>query len=180
MAKKTKGKPGEEPPAALTKEQTAKELGVSTRAVARYSASGRLHPQYQPKQHGGQRALYDRAEVERLKQQMQAPPAPAPKAIARRDTGTERAEKRLVRVADLHGFPELARLLLAQQVRNRLMVAPESKLILSTTEAAALAGLSAARIRAACAEGRLPAQRDHLGRGWRIKRKDLERWVERL
>jgi excisionase family DNA binding protein len=52
------------------------------------------------------------------------------------------------------------------------------KLTLSLDEAAELAGLSRGHLRAAVGDGSLQAKK--IGRGWRVKRADLENYVEKL
>jgi excisionase family DNA binding protein len=52
------------------------------------------------------------------------------------------------------------------------------KLTLSLTEAALLAGLSRGHLRLAIAEKKLKAR--IIGRGWRVKREDLEAYVKKL
>jgi excisionase family DNA binding protein len=50
--------------------------------------------------------------------------------------------------------------------------------MLSVPEAAAFSGLSRTHLRLAIKEGRLKSRK--LGRGWRVKRSDLEAYVQKL
>jgi len=58
-------------------------------------------------------------------------------------------------------------------------VAIEKKLLLTLSEAAAFSGLSEAKLNQAIRAGELTARKD-LGRGHRIKRSDIERYVKSL
>lgn len=73
------------------------------------------------------------------------------------------------------------------EMRTRMLVAFEAmaspvgltdKLMLSLTEAALLSGLSRGHLRGAITEGKLKAR--IIGRGWRVKREDLDAHVRKL
>jgi excisionase family DNA binding protein len=55
----------------VNKKEVAEFLGVSPRAVNRYAEAGRLTVTYRRRQGGGNEGVYDRAEVEALKRDME-------------------------------------------------------------------------------------------------------------
>ena len=65
-----------------------------------------------------------------------------------------------------------------EQEVDRLTVPIQYKLTLSIAEASALSGLSRQRLRAAIKDGTLTAQ--IIGRGYRVKRTDLEDYIDSL
>ncbi len=81
----------------------------------------------------------------------------------------------------LDGLNHLAEVLKAireEQEIDRLSVPIQYKLTLSLAEASALSGISRQRLRAAIKDGTLIAQ--IIGRGYRVKRTDLEDYVDSL
>lgn len=81
----------------------------------------------------------------------------------------------------LTGLNHLAEVLKAirdEQSPLRLTVPIHHKLTLSLVEASALAGISRQRLRAAIKDGTLTAQ--IIGRGYRVKRTDLEDYIDSL
>jgi len=94
----------------------------------------------------------------------------------------ETEPRSLVRLSDVAPFTGLA-----QALQNLLEAKPRApvptlsladKLTLSLMEAAQLAGLSRNHLREAITEGKLKAR--IIGRGWRVKRSDLDAYVRRL
>lgn len=59
-------------------------------------------------------------------------------------------------------------------------VPTSERLVLTLVEASELSGIPRAKLRTAIGDGSLVGHLDTLGRGWRVKRADLERWVEGL
>ncbi len=112
---------------------------------------------------------------------------PAPRAAVIRDTPPDKADRptALVRrggVGDISDFLKL----IAQAVKdgggnNAAPVETLSlsdKLTLSLSEASHLSGLSRGYLQQAIKAGKLKAK--ILGRGWRVKRNDLDNWVKKL
>jgi excisionase family DNA binding protein len=64
----------------IDKDEAAKILGVSTRAVERYAEAGKLTVKYKKQQRGGQKAVYVLKEVEALNEEMKNPKAEAKEA----------------------------------------------------------------------------------------------------
>lgn len=165
----------------MNKEEAAKFLGVSIRAVQRYAAANKLSVTY-TRGVRGQVAEFNKEELERLKQQLSEPIYP------QRPTVTESR--------DNHGqesvTPVTPQALVTQEAfADRLIetleaLKPEStppvfvayKLTLNLIEAAQLAGLSRGFLLEAIHDGSLNAAKR--GRGWNIKRSDLDNYVNKL
>jgi DNA-binding transcriptional MerR regulator len=162
----------------MTKLEAAEFLGVSTRAIERYTTKGQLSVQYDKQGH----AQYLASDVKQLKVQMAAK-AEAPKAIARRDP----APKLTRSMANLS---ELLVPIISESVTQAIHAAQPAappvslseKLMLTLNDAASLSGLSKAilldAIRTKNRAKKLKAQK--LGKGWKVKRADLESYIKKL
>jgi excisionase family DNA binding protein len=177
----------------MNKTEAAKFLGVSPRAVERYTTAGRLAATY-TRGKTGQVLTFDEDELQRFKDELEAP---QPKAIAgtvaiEGDSGRQGATSQLARVVGASSLQrsetatDVMRMLatLAQgatgggKVRQGATVPIESKLQLSREEAQELANVGPTVLRAAIADGELEAKK--IGGAWRIKRTDLDKWIEGL
>jgi excisionase family DNA binding protein len=178
----------------ITKDEAAALLDKTPRAVERYAAAGRLSVTYAK---GKTRDIpqYDRAEVEALAEELQKPSTPARGTVAtpgdNGDKGMSQAvairSHALERQPSAEGMQTFA-LMVADALRGAqthangtggaVSVSIADKLMLSIDEAAALAGLSANHVREAIKAGRLKAK--IVGRGWRVKRPDLDAYVKKL
>ena len=150
----------------LSKKDAAAFLGVTPRAVNRYVAAGRLKVIHQPSPTGGSDlAFFDPADLEAFKN--------APREPVGRD---RQALVKPVK-ADLE---TLLQALLAPQSRTTKPRASDfdSQLTLSLKEAAIVARQSVESLRQAIKDGKLKAA--IRGRGWNVKRSDLEEWVRKL
>ena len=175
----------------LNKQQAADHLGMSVRTLLRLTGTRIAHL---PKRRPSEETFYDRAELDRYLSENQAA-APVMSGVVTpvtRDTpGTPQESQALVRqnqgvspapvtpvTDDTLGTPEMqARLLTAFEA----MAAParlSEKLTLSLVEAAQLSGLSRGHLRTAISGGKLKAK--IIGRGWRVKRTDLDADVKKL
>lgn len=183
----------------MTKKQAAEFLGRSERSVNVYMQKGEL-PALQVKGVHGWEIAVKVADLERLKTSMQTPKA---KTVFMPDGDAATHAK-------LHWMPSSAAMLQAQPIQqttslpqlwedsvNRLVKALEpmamqpsksqaatvsiaEKLVLSMEEARRLSGVARDRLRAAIQADDLPAFKDVLGRGWKIRRADLAAWVAGL
>ena len=155
----------------MTKKEAAAALGLSERGINRHVEAGRLNVTYQ-KVAGRTVALFDAAEVDTLKEKAQAPWRPietksAPQtALTRRDVKGGELVQLLMRLA---GSTESGRPRASDF---------DSQLTLSLNEAAIVARQSRASVRQAIKDGKLKAA--IRGRGWNIKRSDLEAWIKKL
>ena len=160
-----------------TKAETAEMVGVKERTIERYAKDGLIGTVYEVRldKKGTARniATFDLAEVLRAKEgKLTVPARPAiesPGALA------------VVPVAPVAPVapvvPEPAPGALVAALAEVLHPQPDT-LTLTERQASALANLPEAMIMAARKSGQLRALRT--GRGWRIRRADLETWVNSL
>lgn len=155
----------------MTKLDAAEFLGVSKRAIERYTKADKLHVSYDDHN----RAIYDAAEVKALKRQMEQP---APEALVKRDTSITKASRSLTNITGLIA-PIIAESVTAAIAAQQEPLADIShKLTLSLAEAARIAGLSKSFLTDAIHTGKLKAAKR--GRGWNIKQADLESYIKKL
>ncbi len=173
----------------MDRKTAAQTLGVSEKTVARYVSAGRLNARY-VRGLTGQKLDFDADDIERLKNELDAPLGKDTQGEVGQDK-TSRALATAVQaprgaLQSRNGDPEnllraaLSSLLLPQ-ARTRgdaPFVSTSDKLLLSLDEAAALCGLSRARLRAAISDKRLHARR--IGRSWKLRRSDLEAFLHCL
>jgi excisionase family DNA binding protein len=158
-----------------TKKQVAELFGCSTKSVERWVKSDKLNPIFVTGKYGKQ-AMFDPEEVHQLKEledslgidrAMTLGQAPSP-------VQTHTLTPALVTQAvDTVSTPLNA---LVAVTRENAAVPIHHKLFLTLREAQALSGLSRGHLKEAINEGSLKAQ--IIGRGWKVKRKDLEAFVE--
>ena len=162
----------------MNKHEAAKYLGVSERAINRYTAKGRLHVEYRKRKQGSKEGFYDPAEVKRLKDQFTSPEIPAARvikdkttqsqALTRRDTDnglTSSAVSALVRIAE--------------SAMNTAPAVPlRDRLTLTLNDATDFcSGFSKGFLLEAIRARKLKAVKR---RGWVIKRADLDAWIKKL
>jgi excisionase family DNA binding protein len=165
----------------LTKGEAAAKLNVSTRTIESYAKSGKLRFTYQQSKHG-QVALYSREDVERLKHDLNTPASLIQRPP---NTTAETPPEALISRGFVPSGVVLARMpSQLPAVAAARPFAPVSlhdlsaKLMLNLLEASALAGLSRDHLREAISAGKLKAR--ILGRGWKVKRSDLESYIAKL
>ncbi len=165
----------------MNKTEAAEFLNVSTRALERYAAAGRIVGHYE-RGKTGKVLAFDADELQRFKTELEAPTS---RAIALPDKAptqpTSRALARPDGAANALSIDVLgafAQLIHDNARQTTTSVPIEAKLLLSLLEAQALSGLSRNTLRAAIDAGKLKAKR--IGRGWKVKRRDLDSWIEKL
>jgi excisionase family DNA binding protein len=194
-----KPKQASEPDELLSMRETAARLGISEKSVYRYTKAGRLIPaSYQKPERGGQQMpLYRAADVERLRTDLKAPPIQTADQLSARSGRLASLDSAVPTPipsipgsvhppSDSSGLEAFVAALAAairkaDREDNRTstgLVQLSGRLALTTAEAAEMAGTSEDRIRKACATGALPAIKNRLGRGWRIRPVDLYRYVD--
>ncbi len=166
--------------AKITKEEAARIIGAkSVRTVERYASRGMLSVTYEK---GTTRdvPMYDEAEVHALAERSKSPSTPMrpsiepPEEIGATAIAT-RSDNGDMRLSQAVAF--LAELEKARRVEPTITDLAH-KLTLSLVEAAQLAGLSRGHLRAAIEAKKLKAR--IIGRGWRVKREDLEAYISKL
>jgi excisionase family DNA binding protein len=160
----------------MTKEQAAEFLGVSVRAVQRYAAQGKLSVSY-TRGERGQIAQYDEKELDGLKEQLTQPVYPQRGVVesGSHDKPGSRAIMPVMPSSLVLSSPADPRVVMEAY---RRFVPIADKLTLSLADASALAGLSRDLLRTAIKSGRLKAAKR--GRGWNIKRDDLDSYIKKL
>jgi excisionase family DNA binding protein len=182
---------GEEP---LSKQAAADYIGVSVRQLIRLTGKGEV--KHLDKRRDSEATRYSRAELDRYLGKI----APALAATVTADThGTDGTDgtptnndnsQALMRRGAESVTPvtfDTGDALDTPEMRLRMLTAFEAmaspvrltdKLMLTLTEAALLSNLSRGHLRAAIGAGKLQAQ--IIGRGWRVKRSDLDKYVTKL
>jgi excisionase family DNA binding protein len=186
----------------MNKEAAAKRLGVSVRTLERLATQGRIGVTHKPGKRGVV-ADYGKEEVEGLRERLKAEKAEAvsykPAVVESQSltspssaaelTGLVAEQNKLLRHMAETQEEMLARLrnpaplaLPALQDSPNLANGPgvplAEKLTLSLVEASQLSGLSRNHLRQAIEDKKLRAR--IIGRGWRVKRDDLDAYVKKL
>jgi excisionase family DNA binding protein len=171
----------------MNKKEVAELLSVSVRLVEKYASEGRLGVVTYVRGRTGKQADFDPTAVENLKAELESVDtqliAPNRRAAGLANLAAEEFTESLTR-AVAAGVREAI-----GQLPARWPPAPDAnhhggtvpltdKLTLSLVEAAQLSGLSRVHLRFAIEEKKLKAR--IIGRGWRVKRADLEAYIRRL
>jgi excisionase family DNA binding protein len=163
----------------ISKKEAAEYLGVSTRAIERYTASGKLPCTYTQGKYGKE-AHYNPEDLDRFKGEL-ATPVYQPEIIHPPTSIDTISPPDNTSVSGLSGGENLLdyeeRFLLAlSSLADRTSVS--DKLLLTLKEAQKLTGLSREFFNSAIKRKELKAQK--IGRGWKIKRKDLDIYIDNL
>jgi excisionase family DNA binding protein len=172
----------------MNKRAAAEYLGISTRALEYYYTGGRSELSVRKvRGQTGEVADFDEGELRKLKAKIDAKRAPRP-AVVREDSDqieSHEAESRsLARLSDVAPIRDLALALkslsegLQTPAKANAQVPVADKIILTLPEASALTNLSRNHLRQAIEDKKLKAR--IIGRGWRVKRDDLDAYVKKL
>ncbi len=152
---------------AMNKIEAAKELNISVRSLQRLAQDGVLKVIYQRGASGKQEAVFDAEQIVEYKLERDKPtdklvklPTYDKNALARNDT---------------QQFLDIFRNALTNQ---KLVVPIADKVLLTIKDCQLLTGLSEKTIRDAVRENRLKAQ--DIGRGLKVKRSNLNHFIEKL
>jgi excisionase family DNA binding protein len=157
----------------MNKEDAATELGISVRSLQRLVQSEKISVRYKRGESGNQEAIYDPGEIQNYKQQRDAEVI-KPAAVTRDDTA-------LARSGATTNDTKLARNVIETLFNLGLqkpVVAIADKPLLKLDEASALTGLSRQILRQAIEDGKLKGR--IIGRAYRVKRGDLDEYIESL
>jgi len=172
----------------MNKKDASAALQVSIRLVEKYASEGRLGEVKYVRGKTGKQADFDPASVEKLKAELESVDR---QLIApnRRAANLDGALSEQTPV--LAAFMDLVRGAMSSQVESLASAAEalrsaadtpaprlSEKLTLSLMEAAQLSGLSRGHLRQAIGEKKLKAR--IIGRGFRVKRSDLDSYVTKL
>ncbi len=146
----------------MNKKEVSEFLSVSTRIVEKYASEGRLGEITYVRGKTGRQAEYDREAVENLKRILESPDT----ALTARSPDARLFAAQLVEALTKH-----------EQPRNEAIRTSE-KILLNLNDCRLLTGLSDANLRRAIHHNRLKAK--IIGRGWKIKRQDLDEFIKNL
>lgn len=169
----------------MNKKQAAEYLGVSTRAIERYVAKGKLTPTYEPGRTGPV-PIFDQAQLDAVKTEMETPVKPIAAVSDKPDKSDPDKPKRGRPKHDtaetaalaLRNTFELPELLAAALRPSESLQDLNTKHLLTLAEAARLSGLSSDYLRDAIKSGKLKARK--IGRGWKIKPEELKEFTQTL
>jgi excisionase family DNA binding protein len=146
----------------MNKKEVSEFLSISTRLVEKYASEGRLGEVTYVRGKTGKQADYDREAVEKLKRVLESPDT----AIA-------------AKTPDARVFvASLVEAMMSREESRSASVRVFEKLLLSVKDCRLLTGLSDQVIRDAIRDETLKAK--VIGRGWKIKRQDLDDYVKEL
>lgn len=151
----------------LTREESARVIGVSTKTVEKLERDKKLHRKDRKRAGKPPIAVYHPADVQKMAEEYQRSSEPGilPPELAQMPASSP--APLAVRSQVPGGFLEAL-----AQISNKLVVRVSERLYLKIAEASLYSGLPQAYLKRLIREGKLSALRT--GAGWRIKRCDLE------
>jgi hypothetical protein len=162
----------------MNKKEVSEFLGVSTRLVEKYASDGRLGEVSYIRGKTGKQAEYSQEAVEKLKAALESPDT----ALA---TTTPDARLFAAQLVEAMASREQANI---EAIRGLLSSSGEEprsasvrvseKLLLNLSDCRLLTGLSEANLREAIKSNKLKAK--IIGRGWKVKRPDLDEFIKKL
>jgi excisionase family DNA binding protein len=162
----------------MNKKEAAEYLGVSTRLVEKYASEGRIGEVTYVRGRTGKQAEYDRQAVEKLKAALDTPDT----AIAARTPDARLFAAHLVEILERReqaNMEALRGLLKGGSDKPRsASIRVSEKILLTINDCRLLTGLSRQRLRQAIDDGKLKGRL--IGRGFRIKREDLDGFIKKL
>lgn len=162
----------------MNKKQAAQHLGVSTRAIERYTAKGKLTPTYE-KGRTGPAPIYDKSQLDELKKEMGTASSTLHQSVKSEKPAKDKAGKKSKLIIHPNKNNGLAGLLAAiDRARTPSALDVSAKLLLSIREVQKLTGLSDKHLRNAIRSGKLKSK--VIGRGFKVKRTDLDTYVRKL
>jgi hypothetical protein len=147
----------------MNKKEVAELLGVSTRIVEKYASEGRLGEVTYIRGKTGKQAEYNPEAVKNLKTILEPP-----------DTALTAA-----RSPDARLFvAQLVEAMTNREEARNASVRVSEKLLLNLSDCRLLTGLSDANLRDAIKSEKLKAK--IIGRGWKVKKRDLDKFINNL
>jgi excisionase family DNA binding protein len=163
----------------MNKQEAAALLGVSIRALERYTQQGKISATY-IKGKTRPTVEYDEGELRAFKTELESKLYPHRPSVENTniDNGANPAHA-LARLSNTSaGVERLLEVIDAIRPHGRTRVATEAKILLTLVEASAMTNLSNKHLRAAIHSGELKAR--IIGRGWKIKRADLDSYIKKF
>jgi excisionase family DNA binding protein len=162
----------------MNKKEASEYLGVSTRLVEKYASEGRLGEVTYVRGRTGKQAEYDRQAVEKLKAVLDTPDT----AIATRTPDARLFAAHLVEILERReqaNIEAIRGILTDGSNKPRsASVRVSEKVLLTITDCRLLTGLSRQLLRQAIEDEKLKGR--IIGRGYRIKRGDLDQYIANL
>jgi excisionase family DNA binding protein len=160
----------------MNKEEAANYIGASVRTLQRLTGAGKIPVSYE-RGHKGDEARYSQSDLDAYLQSQKPAALMRPDAGAGDGNGSASQAMSLVATHGAAGTAASAALIEAfAQIAAPVRVS--EKFTLSLIEAAQLSGLSRGHLREAIEEKQLKAR--IIGRGFRVKRQDLEAYIRKL
>jgi excisionase family DNA binding protein len=162
----------------MNKKEAAEHLGISTRLVEKYAGDGRLGEVKYVRGRTGKQAEYEPEAVAKLKAELESPAYSLAPTVPTNinAAGLVGILERIA--AALDNRPALTGADVASGNDSKPSVTVADKILLTLREASALTNLSPGHLRTAIDEGKLKAK--IVGRGWKVKRADLDAYVKKL
>jgi excisionase family DNA binding protein len=157
----------------MNKEDAAKQLGISVRSLQRLVQSKKISVTYKRGQSGKQEAIFNSDEIENYKRGRDAETI-KPSIATTNDTALARSDATTNDTALARNVIET----IFNAMGQKSGVPIADKPLLKLDEAAALTGLSRDRLRKAIQDKELVGKM--IGRAYRIKRDDLDRYIKNL
>jgi excisionase family DNA binding protein len=159
----------------MNKEQAANYIGASVRTLQRLTGAGKIPVTYE-RGHKGDEARYTQSDLDAYLQSQRTPALMRPDTTAT-NGGTDDTTQAMSLVTT-NGAASGAAALIEAFAQMSAPVRVSEKFTLSLIEAAQLSGLSRGHLREAIEAKKLKAR--IIGRGWRVKREDLEAYIKKL
>jgi excisionase family DNA binding protein len=161
---------------AMNKKEAAEYLNVSTRAIERYTSQGKLTPTYE-KGRTGPAPVYDQVQLDELRKQMDEA-ADATRPSLKLDKA-DKGDKDGALVLRSGSRADLAAFIAAiDKARGESITDIAAKPLLTRAEAQRYTGLSRELLREAVISGKV--REIKLGRAYRLKKKELDSYIETL
>jgi excisionase family DNA binding protein len=161
----------------LTKQQAAEYLGISTRTLAREVSSGRLSVRYESGA-TGEIAMFDQQDLDNLNNDRKTPKIKPTVVQSSSELIDQPATNQIAQTNGGFLAPLIAPF---KDFSERLFSSPfllQGKILVSLNEAQIITGLSREILMTAIKSGELEAR--IMGKAYRIKRKELERYIDEL
>jgi excisionase family DNA binding protein len=162
----------------MNKEQAAEFLGISVRTLQRHVQDGNLHSTQIKVEKSGQLRFETVFDDEDVKQFKAKPPEKRPRAVTGMTVTTPQAVASV-----MSALPVTSGAPVASDGFQRLLTAIEAqsigqKVLLTLKDCRALTGLSDDYLRDAIHKGKLKGK--IIGRGYKVKRSDLDAFINKL
>lgn len=163
----------------MNKADAAKYLGITPRALEYHVKQGNIGRRM-VRGKTGDVADFDEGELRRLKAEIDKRRAPTAAVVREEPERPEDEPRSLARLSDVRPdvLTLLAQALDGQRHNGRPSVDIGQKIMLTLADAAALSSLSENHLREAVKSGKLKAK--IIGRGYKVKRDDLDAYVRKL